>query len=200
MTTFLLIRHATCDPVGHSLAGRAPGVSLNADGVAQAAHLARRLQDIALDAIYSSPIERASETARAVAAGRNIPVRLDESLTELDFGQWTGRSFAELDGDRQWSRFNSLRSLTRASSGELMLQVQSRAIALLERIRAERPDAAVALVSHGDLIRGVVAHVAGIPLDLCQRIAIDPASVSVVEVGEHQVVVRCLNVTDALPI
>ena len=200
MTTFLLIRHATCDPVGRSLAGRAPGVSLNADGVAQAATLARRLHDVALDAIYSSPIDRARETAHAIAQGRAVTVQLDDALIELDFARWTGLSFAELDSDPQWRRFNALRSLTRASSGELMLQVQSRAIALLERIRAERPDAAVALVSHGDLIRGVVAHVAGVPLDLFHRIEIDPASVSVVEIGEQQVRVRCLNVIDTLPV
>lgn len=198
MTTFLLIRHATCDPVGHSLAGRAPGVPLNAAGAAEASDLARRLQSVTLDAIYSSPIQRAEETARAIAAGRDIPIQRDDALTELDFAQWTGRTFSDLDGDPQWRRFNGLRSMTRASSGELMLEVQSRAIAFVERIRRERPDDRVALVSHGDLIRGLVAHLAGIPLDLFQRIEIDPASVSVVEIGEQHVRVRCVNVTGTL--
>jgi len=78
-----------------------------------------------------------------------------------------------------------------------MLEVQARAVAFLERVRSERPAGVVALVSHGDLIRGVVAHVAGIPLDLFQRIAIDPASMSVVEIGEHHVRLRSLNVTDS---
>ena len=81
-----------------------------------------------------------------------------------------------------------------------MLAVQARVVALVEQIRAERPDGRVALVSHADVIRGLIAHVAGIPLDLFQRIEIDPASVSVIEVGEQHVAVRCLNLTDELPV
>jgi probable phosphoglycerate mutase len=199
VTTFLLIRHATCDPVGRSIAGRLPGIPLNEAGRGQAAGLARRLSGVPLDAIYSSPIERARETADAVASARGTAVAIAEELTELDFAEWSGRTLASLDDDPQWRRFNQLRSITPASSGESMLAVQSRAVALVERIRAERPDGRVALVSHGDVIRGLIAHVAGIPLDLFQRIEIDPASVSVIDVGEHHVTVRCLNLTDGIP-
>jgi len=198
MTTFLLVRHATCDPVGRTIAGRLPGISLNDEGRSQAERLAQRLRAVQLDAIYSSPIERATQTAEAIAAN-GMPVHLADELIELDFGEWTGHTFPALDGDTQWRRFNQLRSMTRASSGELMLAVQARAVTLVERIRAERPDGRVALVSHGDVIRGLVAHVAGIPLDLFQRIEIDPASVSVIEVSEQHLLVRCLNVTDRLP-
>jgi broad specificity phosphatase PhoE len=199
MTIFLLVRHATCDPVGRSLAGRLPGIALNAEGRAQAAELATRLRDVPLDAIYSSPIQRARETADAIAAGRATPVHVADELTEIDVGAWAGRTFTQLGGDAAWRRFNAMRSLARASSGELMLEVQSRAVAFVERVRGERPEGRVALVSHADVIRGLVAHLAGIPLDLFQRLQIDPASVSVVEIGDAHVALRALNVTGRVP-
>ena len=200
MTTFLLVRHATCDPVGRSIAGRLPGIPLNAEGREQAARLAERLRGVALDAIYSSPIQRARETADAIATGRALAVSTAEELIELDFAAWSGRTLAELEDDARWRRFNRLRSVARASSGESMLDVQARAVALVERLRAEHPDGRVALVSHGDVIRGLVAHLAGIPLDLFQRLEIEPASVSVIGVDEHHVAVRCLNHTGGLSV
>ncbi|HEV7990604.1 MAG TPA: histidine phosphatase family protein [Gemmatimonadaceae bacterium] len=200
MTTFLLIRHALCDPVGHYLAGRLPDISLNEAGRSQAAALASRLSTISLDAIYSSPMERARETADAIAVGRSTPVELTDELIELDFAEWTGHTFPALDADERWRRFNNFRSMGRAASGELMLSVQARAVALVERLRAERPKGRVALVSHGDVIKGLVAHVAGIPLDLFLRIDVHPASVSIVEVTEHSLAVRCLNVVEPLPL
>jgi len=200
MTTFLLVRHATCDPVGRSIAGRLPGIPLNAEGREQAARLAERLRGVALDAIYSSPIQRARETADAIATDRALVVNTAEELIELDFAAWSGRTLAELEDDEQWRRFNRLRSVTRASSGESMLDVQARAVALVERLRAEHPDGRVALVSHGDVIRGLIAHLAGIPLDLFQRLEIEPASVSVIGVDEHHIAVRCLNHTGGLSI
>ena len=200
MTTFLLIRHATCDPVGRSIAGRLPGIALNAEGRGQATRLAERLRGVTLDAIYSSPIQRARETADAIATDRALVVNTAEELIELDFAAWSGRMLAELEDDEQWRRFNRLRSVTRASSGESMLNVQARAVALVERLRAEYPDGRVALVSHGDVIRGLIAHLAGIPLDLFQRLEIEPASVSVIGVDEHHIAVRCLNHTGGLSI
>jgi broad specificity phosphatase PhoE len=199
MTTFLLVRHATCDPVGRSIAGRLPGISLNEEGRGQATRLAQRLAGIELDAIYSSPIERAKETADAIAT-IDVGVQLADELIELDFAEWTGHSFPALDADPHWQRFNRMRSMMRASSGELMLAVQARAVSLVERIRAELPDGRVALVSHGDVIRGLIAHVAGIPLDLFQRLEIDPASVSVIEVAEHHLRVRGVNYTGEVPV
>jgi broad specificity phosphatase PhoE len=127
-----------------------------------------------------------------------MTVQLADELIEIDFGEWTGHDFPALDADAQWRRFNAMRSMTRASSGELMLAVQARVVTLVERIRAEQPTGRVVLVSHADVIRGLIAHVAAIPLDLAHRIDLDPGSVSVIEVAEHSLHVRCLNVTGAL--
>jgi probable phosphoglycerate mutase len=111
----------------------------------------------------------------------------------MDFGAWTGRRFAELDELPEWRRFNTLRSVTRAPGGESMLEVQARAVSAVEALRRRHPEGRCLVVSHGDVLRGLVAHYAGIPLDLFQRLEIAPASVSVVQAGEHEIAVRSVN-------
>jgi probable phosphoglycerate mutase len=194
MTTFLLVRHASCDPVGVALAGRAPGVSLNEEGRRQAARLAVALgerRDIA--AVYSSPIERAWETARAIADALGLAVDVAPALTEIDFGAWTGKTFEMLDDDPAWRRFNSYRSGTRAPGGEHMLEVQARAVAEIARLGVRHEGRTVVIVTHGDVVRAIVAYYAGIPLDLLQRVEIDPASVSTLELTEDSARILQLN-------
>jgi probable phosphoglycerate mutase len=185
VTTFLLVRHATCDAVGSRIAGRAPGEHLNDEGRAQAARLAERLAGITIEALYSSPLERARETAQAVAAKLGVDVRISDALTEIDFGEWTGASLDALHADPQWRRFNSFRSGTPIPGGESMLDAQARGVAELHRLRCGHPDGTVVLVSHGDVIKAMIAYHAGIAIDLMHRLEIAPASVSVVEVSEH---------------
>jgi len=194
VTTFLLIRHAMCDHVGHVIAGRSPDVHLNAAGLAQAARISELLDSVPLDAIASSPLPRALETAAPLARRRNLPPQVLESLAEIDYGYWTGRSIESLEPERGWGRFNSLRSVARVPGGELMLEVQARAVTALELLRERYPTGHCGVVSHGDVIRSLVAHYAGIPLDLFQRLEIAPASVSVVVVDEGWIGVRCVNV------
>src|SRR5687767_15126552 len=107
MTTFLLVRHALCDPVGCLIAGRQPGVHLNDAGRLQAHRLAERLQPIALEGIYSSPLDRAVETADPIARAKGLPVQVAEGWNEIDFGEWTGRALVDLDPLPEWRRFNS---------------------------------------------------------------------------------------------
>jgi probable phosphoglycerate mutase len=102
LTTFLLVRHASGDHVGRRLAGRAPGAPLNDAGREEAARLASWLAPVPLAAVYSSPLERARDTAASVAAPHGLPVTVDEAFTELDFGGWTGRSVESLAGDALW--------------------------------------------------------------------------------------------------
>ncbi|GJG87490.1 phosphoglycerate mutase [Gemmatimonadetes bacterium T265] len=181
----LLVRHALCDPVGVRLAGRVPGVSLNAAGRAQLAPLAarvgRRLAGARLDAVLASPLARAQETAGALARAHDVAVTTEPALNEMDLGRWTGRALDTLDHDPEWKPFNTYRSGTPAGGGELQLQVQARAAAsLLARARAT-PDATVAAVTHGDVLKAVLGHLLGVPLDLQHRIEISPASVSEVD-------------------
>lgn len=200
MTTFLLIRHADCDAVGKSIAGRASGVHLNDAGRAQAEALAQRLSGARLDAIYTSPLERARETAEPLGAAIGLAVTAVQGITELDFGSWTGASLTELENEPQWRQFNTLRSITRIPGGELMLEVQARALSALGVLAAEQPEGRIALVTHGDVIRSIIAHYAGIPLDLFQRIEIAPASISIVSVAPDWVSVACVNSTARLPL
>jgi probable phosphomutase (TIGR03848 family) len=195
MVTLLLIRHATCDPVGRLLAGRAPGVRLNGEGRAQAARLVDRLRDVELDAIYSSPMERAVETAEPLARHAKRDVETMNALTEIEFGEWTGRTVEALEPHDDWRRFNALRSLGRPPAGESMLEVQARALRAVETIRLRHPGGTCAVVSHGDVLRCLVAHLAGIPIDLFQRLEISPASVSIVRVGEREINILRVNDT-----
>lgn len=181
----LLVRHALVDPVGVSLAGRMPGVSLNAAGRAQlgplVARLARRLAGAPLDAVLASPLARTQETAGAIARAHGLAVTTEPTLHEIDLGRWTGRALAGLGDDPDWTPFNTYRSGTPAGGAELGLEAQARAVAaLLARARAT-PDATVAAVTHGDVLKAVLGHALGVPLDLQHRIEVSPASVSELE-------------------
>lgn len=195
MTTFLLVRHAMCDHVGRVIAGRSGDVHLNATGIAQAARLAALLDAIPIDAVASSPLPRSLETAAPIVERRGMSLEVLDSLTEIDFGGWTGRSLEALESEEGWKRFNSLRSVAAIPGGETMLAVQARALAALECLRARYPNGRCLVVSHGDVIRSAVAHCAGVPLDLFQRLEIATASVSIVVISESWIGVRCVNHT-----
>src|SRR5262245_39583283 len=114
VTKFLLIRHGDTDAVNHYIAGTAPGTLLNERGREQVRRLADTVRPVTLAAIVSSPLERCRVTADAIAEGRSVPVTMEPALIEFDFGDWTGKTFAELDPDPVWRRFNEVRSLARA--------------------------------------------------------------------------------------
>ena len=176
----LLVRHALVDACGTFLAGRMPGVHLNDDGVRQAASLADYCANLRFAAIYTSPLERAWETAAAIARD-HVPVSVAEDLNEIDFGEWTGLSFDELNQRHDWRAFNRSRSAGRIPGGESMLDVRLRACRALTQSYGKHQGEHVALVSHGDVLRTLVAHLLGSPLDRIDQFTIDPASVSVLE-------------------
>jgi probable phosphoglycerate mutase len=193
MVTALLIRHASCDHVGRRIAGRAPGVRLNARGRAEAEALAEALGERRIDAVYSGPLERAMETARPLAERLGRTVRTATGLDELDFGEWTGRTLDSLAEDPRWRAFNEARGATRIPGGELMGEAADRAMAELSRFRREHPHGVVAAVSHGDVIRGMLLRCLGLPLDAVHRLEVAPASVSVVRAFEDGAQVVGMN-------
>jgi probable phosphomutase (TIGR03848 family) len=193
MTTFALIRHASHALLGQTIVGRTPGVRLSREGIGQAEALAGRLEGGSIRAIYSSPLERARETAAAIGARLRLEVQVADELNEIDYGDWTNRPLAELHDLEDWRRFNSLRSGTRIPNGESMLELQDRMLRLLERLCAAHRAQIVALVSHGDVIKATLAHHLGISLDLFQRIEISPASISVVRIERHGPEVLLVN-------
>jgi probable phosphomutase (TIGR03848 family) len=178
-TRILLIRHGLNDYVKeHRLAGRAPGIHLNTEGLAQAAALAERLGSAALAAIYSSPQERACETAAPVAGRHGLTVQLLAGVLETDCGAWTGQSLDELSKDDLWRQVQSCPSIFRFPGGESFVEIQARVVAAVESVRLAHPEQTVAIFSHADPIKLAVAFYLGTPLDLFQRIDVAPASIT----------------------
>jgi broad specificity phosphatase PhoE len=178
MTTFYLVRHGACAGLGKKLWGRTAGICLNEEGKAQVQQLCEQFRDVALSAIYSSPLERALETAEAVARKAGRDVIQNAAFNEIDFGDWTGKSFDELSGDERWQRFNNQRSVAHVPGGESFLDVQARVVAELERLSQRHSGGQVAVFSHADVIKAAVGYFAGTPIEQLQRIEILPCSVS----------------------
>ncbi len=153
------------------------------------------MSGLPIAAIYSSPLERALETAEPVAERLGLDIRAREPLLELDFGEWSGLSLAELEGMQGWKLFNSYRTGTRPPGGELMIEAQGRMVGEIERLNASHGGALLAVVGHGDPLKTVICHYAGVPLELLQRIEISPASVSVLSLSIWGARISCVNET-----
>ena len=178
MSDLLLIRHATNDWVGQRLAGHTAGVHLNAEGQRQAVALAERLTDWPLAAIYSSPLERARETAQPLAEHRKLSVVIENGLAEVAYGAWTGQTLQDLAKTPQWPQVQHTPSLFVFPEGEAMGAMQARAVAAIERLRLAHAGQVIALVSHADVIKAAVAYYIGMPFDLFQRLVVDTASLT----------------------
>ncbi len=183
VTLLLLIRHALTDATGKRITGWTPGIHLSDRGREQAARLAERLAGVPIRAVYSSPLERCRETAAPLAAAAGRDVILRDELGEVRYGSWTNRPLAQLARTKLWKVVQQVPSRARFPGGESLLEVQERAVREAETIVAANPKGAIALVSHGDVIRLLLAHFAGVHPDLYQRLSVDPASVSVVAAG-----------------
>jgi probable phosphomutase (TIGR03848 family) len=194
MATVLLVRHGrtTANATG-VLAGRTAGVALDAVGRQQAARTADRIAAVPLAAVVSSPLERCRQTSRAVLERQtgSPETRIERAITECDYGDWQGRKLADLSKEPLWRTVQANPSAVVFPGGESMQGMQSRAVAAIRRIDAEveaahGPTAVWVAVSHGDVIKSVLADALGMHLDLFQRIAVGPASVSIVRYGEHR--------------
>ena len=180
MTQVLLIRHAVNDFVRTGrLAGWTPEVHLNDEGRAQAEALGARLAEVPLAAIYASPLERTMETAQAVAAHHPaLTIRVNEGIGEVRYGEWEGKTIRELQGRKMWQMVQQTPSRAYFPGGETMRGVQNRAVEAIETLVAAHPKDLIAVVSHADLIKMLIAHYLGLHLDQFQRIVISPASIS----------------------
>ncbi len=181
MTILLLIRHATNDWMRRGrLAGWTPNVHLNQEGQEQAQALGRRLADIPLEAVYSSPLERAVETAQAIAGPHGLKVQLHQGVGEVQYGEWNGQPLRKLAREPLWRVVQRWPGGARFPGGEALGEMQARVVAALEKVRAAHPQGVVAVVAHADVIKAAVAYYIGVPLDLFQRLVISPASVTAV--------------------
>jgi len=200
-TYVLLIRHGENDWVGtNRLAGRTPEVHLNDKGREQSAALAAQLAGQPIAAIYSSPLERCMETAQPLAAALGCPLRAEPGVIEVDYGEWRGGDLKELSQLPEWQMVQHFTSAFRFPGGETLHEVQSRAVWAIERLVAAHPNQQEAVFSHGDVIRTLLAHYAGVPLDLFQRIQISTASVSVLGFFGGRPALLGMNMAAELPV
>ena len=194
MTTFVLARHAAHDWLGRGFAGRRPDVELNAKGREQAQELVGRLHEVPLAAIYCSPQPRTQQTAQPLAATRRLPIRIEAGFDEIDFGDWTGRTFDEVrQQDQAWTHWVERRASAQAPGGERFADVPGRALSALRRLVAVHADEHVLVVSHGDVLKAVVATCLGMSLDDLERFDIAPASLSVLAMGDGWQQLQLLN-------
>ncbi len=198
MTTVLLVRHGLTPLTGPVLAGWTPGVHLDERGQAQATALAGRLRDVPLAAVVTSPLERCRETAEAILAGREPapPLHLDDQLGEVRYGSWTGRELKALRREPLWAVIQGRPSAAVFPDGEGLAEMGARAVSAVRRWSAALgSEATFAVVSHGDVIKAILADALGLHLDGFQRIAVDPCALSVVRYGSSSVYVERVNDT-----
>ena len=204
MATVILVRHGrTTANASGLLAGRTPGVELDQVGRDQAAATGDRLAVVPLAGVVSSPLERCRQTAQFIldrqAGTPHTPV--EDGLTECDYGAWQGRTLQDLAKEELWKTVQSQPSAVTFPGGESMAAMQARSVAAIRRhdaaFEAEHgPGAVWVAVSHGDIIKSVLADALGMHLDMFQRINVGPASVSIVHYGAGRPTVLATN-TDA---
>lgn len=186
MPLLLLIRHGENDfTKKHKLAGYTPDVHLNERGQSQARALGDALKDVPLKAIYSSPLERAVETATPIAAARGLETQLEAGLLETNIGKWQGRSLAALRLQKAWKVVQNAPSRAQFPEGETFYECQTRIVAALDSIaRKHKAQDIVACVFHADPIKLAVAHYIGLHLDHFQRLSCDTGSLTALYVHE----------------
>ena len=195
-TTILLVRHGNTPTTGKVLPGRAKGLSLSDTGRNQAKTAAERIAALArVDAIYCSPLERARETAKPIAAQRGLKAKIDRGLLECEFGDWTGAQLSKLSKLPEWSTVQRAPSTFRFPNGESFTEMQVRMVSTLDRLRSAHPGGTIVCVSHADPIKAAVAHAVGAHLDLFQRIVISTCSISALAWSPHGPAVLAVNTT-----
>ncbi len=186
-TLVFLVRHGKTPTTGHVLPGRAKGLHLAPEGVAQAERAAERLAALAaskperaIAAVYASPMERTQETAAPIAKALKLRVRTHKGLIEADFGKWTGRKLTELNKLPEWKTVQRYPSGFRFPGGESFPEMQSRMVDAIHDLVAKHPGETIVATSHADTIKAAVAQAMGTHLDHFQRIVIGQCSISAI--------------------
>lgn len=183
--------------MSHMLCGRLSGIHLNEHGGHQAKLVGQTLKSrYRLTAIVSSPLERALETAMAIQQATGIPVDTDQDLLELDYGVWTGMPFDQIRNLEAWQHYNQSRSNSAPPGGELLIAVQLRACAAINRVLEQckgGQDSTIAVVTHGDVIRSLLVLFLGMPIDYIHRITVSPCSLSEVNFEHRYATVIRIN-------
>jgi probable phosphomutase (TIGR03848 family) len=195
-TLFLLVRHGLTPTTGKILPGRAAGLHLAEAGQVQAEAAAERIAALTrVDAVYSSPLERARETAAPIGKARALKVHVDKGLLECNFGDWTGAELKKLMKLPEWNTVLRAPSTFRFPNGESFTEMQGRMVSTIDRLRAAHTGGVVVCVSHADTIKAAVAHAMGTHIDLFQRIVISPCSITAIAYSTGGPTVLTVNST-----
>ncbi|MBW8009945.1 MAG: phosphoglycerate mutase [Chloroflexi bacterium] len=200
MPTILLIRHGENEYVKKGrLAGRLPGIHLNEKGQAQAELLGKSLASMSLTAVYSSPLERTVETAKPIAKAHKLKVIKRNGLLELDVGKWEDKTLKQLSRLNLWKVVQQSPSLARFPEGETFAEAQQRIITELQTLTAKhKPKDIIVCVGHSDMIKLAVAYYLGLPLDMFQRLLVQPGSISTVHITKtHTRLINLNNIPHA---
>ncbi len=200
MTTLFLVRHGLTAQTGRTLYGRTRGILLDDRGRAQAEHLAERLAPVRPTAIYSSPLERCVQTVEPLAAVCRLSIAERDGLIEMHAGSWTGKPLSRLRRTKAWAEVQRSPATFRfPGGGEGFDEARDRAVAEVDAIARRHRRGRVVVATHGDILRVILSHLAGTPLDDFQRMVVDTASVSVVTIGrEGRSWVQLVNDTGGL--
>ena len=204
MATIVLVRHATTPTTGTVLPGRKPGLHLSKKGFQEAEKTAQTIADRFPEAlIYASPLERAQETAGAIAAALNKKVRTLQTLNECHFGSWTGKKLSALSKLPEWTHIQKSPGSFRFPRGESFLEMQARITEAVSGLAERHSGKTIVAVSHADPIKVALSYYLGMPLDMFQRIMISPASFSVLALPNARTgaspAVIALNISPQIP-
>src|SRR3954451_15218911 len=198
MGLVFLVRHGLTGQTGRLLYGRTPGIDLDARGRAQAEALVARFEGVRLSAIYSSPLERCRQTVEPLSAARRIAIRTDDAFLEMEAGDWTGRTLAQLRRTKAWRTVQQTPSDFVFPGGEAFMDAQARVVTAIDRLARRHSKGSIAIATHGDIARIALAHYLATPLDDFQRIVIDTVGVSVILLGADRPHVLLVNDTGGL--
>ncbi len=194
MTIVLLVRHGQNDYIGKRLAGRLPGVHLNDEGQRQAQTLAQALKELPIKSIYSSPLERAVETAQPLADVKSLPILINQALLEVDFGEWTGMTQQEMKSHPLWHTVQTNPAEMRFPGGESFSEAQERITTGLNKIMMQHDtNEMIACFSHSDAIKLAITSALGMSINTFQNLIINPASVSILKFTANRNDLICTN-------
>jgi broad specificity phosphatase PhoE len=193
MSTLFFVRHVEHVLQHEVLLGRSDGAPVSVNGERQLTDLLARFRNQQIDAVYSSPRQRARATAQAIRPAQALPVQICDDLDELDYGVWSGRRFDELARDPHWQRWNEARSSTCPPGGESMALLQERMLRYVRDTASAHSGEVLICVTHAEPIRALILHICGLPLDEFARVDVPPGGVTQIRTMPQSALLECVQ-------
>jgi probable phosphomutase (TIGR03848 family) len=184
MTTFLLLRHAhsVANKAG-ILAGQLEGIGLSKDGIAQVNKLTSSFENLKIDRIISSPMQRCLETVEGIARSKRKRISIDERLIEMNYGSWSGKKLSKLSRMKEWKVIQTKPSAFRFPQGESFKELEERIESLLKDLSRKYPKETILIITHGDIVKIAASLSVGSGLNNFQKFAVDPCSLTTLSWG-----------------